>query len=152
MINPLLPQFARPVFANLALLIARLFVGGLFSLSGYYKLFDPATQGKMREALTQGHIPFVEFNVYFVSSCELIFGTLLLIGLLTRISAGVLLVLTTVAIFTVQIFTAKGDTLLYWISSVLYLPDVHVVGTCLLLIVFGAGLISFDRIIWRNIP
>ena len=58
----------------IGMLIARLSVGALFALSGSGKLFVPSRRDEMVRTLRAAAAP--EANAVFVSSVELVFGSL----------------------------------------------------------------------------
>src|SRR3982074_2810684 len=88
-------------FAWLAPLFARIVVGWVFLWSGWGKLSNlPA----VTENFVSWGIPFPQILTPFVSGVEFFGGILLLLGLMTRISAGALGVT-----MIVGIQSAKGD-------------------------------------------
>jgi len=137
-------------FTPLALI--RLAFGLFFFASGFNKLFVPANQVLMLETITEAGIPFPQFMAVFVAACETVFGLLLTIGLLTRLSALVLLCISTVALFTVGLHQIPANlNLLTWYSWLLYLPESGYILMSIVLIVQGCGPWGVDRWIHQKL-
>ncbi|HEX4445926.1 MAG TPA: DoxX family protein [Polyangiaceae bacterium] len=83
----------------LALLIARLTVGILFVSTGWGKVNN---LGKIAQYFTELGIPMPYFNATLASFTELIGGSLLVLGLASRLAAIPLVVTMTVAILTAK--------------------------------------------------
>lgn len=131
---------------DLALLIARLIVGLMFAIAGYYKLFRPKRRKVMAETLAEADIPEPKATGIFVAVNELVFGSLLVLGLLTFIAAGVLLVISMVAFVTVgyESKPAQKDAAFYF-SELLIKHQVLIAATLILILAFGAGVVSIDH-------
>jgi putative oxidoreductase len=125
-----------------ALLVARLTVGVLFVSTGWGKVNNLA---KVTEYFTELGIPMPGFNATLASYTELICGSLLVIGLASRL-ASVPLVVTMV----VAILTAKR-------SELHSLPDlfgfVEWTYLAILLVIFalGPGKIALDTLVERRL-
>jgi uncharacterized membrane protein YphA (DoxX/SURF4 family) len=91
--------------ANANVLI-RLVVGGVFLNEGILKFLDPAANAAGR-FVTIG-IPHPEFFGPFVAAVEVLGGLLVILGLLTRLSALALFINISVAIFTTKIPVLLG--------------------------------------------
>lgn len=89
------PANLAQYFTWLGPLIARLVVGEVFMVSGWGKLQNLAL---VTENFAGWGIPFPEILTPFVSGVEFVCGILLMLGLFTRISAGMLAVVMLVAI------------------------------------------------------
>ena len=87
--------------APAAVILIRVLVGWVFLSEGMQKFLDPATLGAGRFAKIG--IPAPEFFGPFVGVCEIVCGTLVLIGFLTRLASAVLLINITVAIITTKL-------------------------------------------------
>src|SRR5438034_8904801 len=74
----------------LVILVARLAVVLLFFLSGRGKLFVSDQREQMHETLIAAHVPFPEFNAFFVSTVEFGSGLLLILGALTPVACVIL--------------------------------------------------------------
>src|SRR5882724_11088581 len=99
----------------LGILMARLAVGLLFFLSGRGKLFVPERREQMRETLVAAHVPFPEFNALFVSTVEVVFGLLLILGAITPLACAMLTGVIIVAIATTAIRNIKATSPLGWL-------------------------------------
>lgn len=138
--------------AFIPLTLMRIALGLFFFASGFNKVFIPESQAMMLETITAAGVPFPAFMAVFVASCETLFGLLLAFGLLTRLAALVLMVISLVALFTVGLHhIPAGLNLLTWYSWLLYLPEPLYILTCLMLIVQGSGPLSIDRLIARRL-
>ena len=90
----------RSTGANANVLI-RLVVGGVFLNEGILKFLDPAANAAGRFAAIG--IPHPDFFGPFVAVVEVLGGLLVILGLLTRLSALALFINISVAIFTTRI-------------------------------------------------
>ena len=127
------------------LVISRVAIGVFFFATGYNKLFVPDNQHLMLETITSAGIPFPEVMAVFVSFCECALGLSLAAGLLTRISAAVLFIISLVALITVGVkYIPEGINFLTWYSWLLYLPEPLYMLICLMLMVRGGLGYSVD--------
>ena len=149
--------FARQLLstnANAATIIIRLLVGWVFLSEGIQKFLFPAALGAGR--FEKIGIPWPEVMGPFVGIVEIVGGSLLLLGLLTRLAAFILLINISVAILSTKIPILLGHG--YWLFSLPGLKSYGFwsmaheartdfsmfVGLSFLLIV-GAGAWSADR-------
>jgi putative oxidoreductase len=130
--------------------MARMAVGLLFFLSGRGKFFVPERREQMREALVAAGIPFASINAIFVSTVELVFGLLLILGALTPLACIMLGGVMVVAIGTSAIKNIKSPTLLGWLSEFLYLPEVLYLVILFWLFLSGPGWLSVDRFAFES--
>jgi len=122
-------------------LFARVVVGWVFLWSGWGKLNNlPA----ITENFVSWGIPFPHVLTPFVSGVEFFGGLLLLLGLMTRISAGALGVTMIVAIKSAK--WADVDSL----ESLLGFDETAYLALFLWLAIAGAGPISLDRLLRRR--
>ncbi len=128
----------------IGILLARLAVGSLFFLSGRGKLFLPERREQMRQTLIEAHVPFVEFNVLFVSIIEFVGGLLLVFGALTPLACALLACVMITAIATTAIRNVKASSPVSWLSEFLYLPEVLLLVILLWLFLSGPGWFSID--------
>jgi putative oxidoreductase len=144
--------------ASAATIIIRLLVGWVFLSEGIQKFLFPAALGAGR--FMKIGIPWPEVMGPFVGTVEIVGGSLLLCGLLTRPAAFVLLVNISVAILSTKIPILLGHG--YWLFR---LPDLKSYGFwsmahetrtdlsmflgLLFLLVVGAGTWSADGKIMR---
>jgi putative oxidoreductase len=141
----------KPGAAPFAILVARVSVGVFFAISGGAKLFVARHTQEMFETISGAGIPFPHFATYFVSSVEFIGGCLLIIGLLTSLTATALAIDMAVAIITVQLAAMpKSHSFLDWLDNFLYLPEVLYIVIFCWLICSGPGRFSVDRLIARG--
>jgi len=137
-------------------LLVRILVGAVFLSEGLQKFIFAAELGAGRFARIG--IPSPEVMGPFVGGVEIIAGSLVLLGLLTRPAAFALLVNISVAIISTKIPILLGHG--FWLFT---LPKLQRYGFwsmaheartdfcmwlgCLFLIVVGAGLLSLDAVI-----
>src|SRR5579863_962209 len=124
----------------LAPLFARITVGWVFMLSGWGKLHG-------LEQVTQNFIgwgiPFPHILTPFVSGVEFFGGLFLLLGLLTRISAGALGITMIVAIWSAK--WGDVDSL----ETLLGFDEFEYLALFLWLAIAGAGVLSLDHVLQR---
>ena len=125
----------------LAPLVARLVVGEIFMTAGWGKLQN---LDAMIENFTRWGIPFPQFLTPFTSGAEFVCGILLMLGLFTRISAGILGVIMIVAIKSV--LWADVDSL----DTLLGFSETAYLAIFFWLAVAGAGKISIDHWLTRK--
>lgn len=125
----------------LAPLAARLTVGEVFMTAGWGKLqnLDAIT-----ENFISWGIPFPHILTPFTSGAEFVCGILLMLGLFTRISAGILGVIMIVAIKSV--LWADVDSL----DTLLGFSESAYLAIFLWLAIAGAGKISIDNWLTRK--
>ena len=145
--------------APAATVLIRLLVGWVFLSEGIQKFLYPAALGAGRFAKIG--IPWPEAMGPFVGSVEIVGGSLLLLGLLTRLASFILLINISVAILSTKIPILLGHG--YWLFS---LPDLKSYGFwsmaheartdfsmflgLLFLLIVGAGSWSADRKLLRE--
>ena len=124
-----------------ATILVRLLVGWVFLSEGIQKFLFPAALGVGRFAKIG--IPAPQFFGPFVGVVEIVCGTLIILGLLTRLAAIPLLIDITVAILTTKVpMLAKAG---FWATMHESRVDLCMwLGTLFLLIV-GAGGYSLDE-------
>ena len=127
----------------LAPLFARIVVGWVFMWSGWGKLQNlPA----ITENFAGWHIPAPHILAPFVSGVELFGGLFLLLGLMTRISAGALGITMIVAIASAK--WADVDSL----EILLGFDETEYLALFLWLAIAGAGPASLDWLLGRKRP
>ncbi|MNT28853.1 hypothetical protein D3C72_1645650 [compost metagenome] len=103
--------------------------------------------------MIEAGLPYPTFMATFVAGNEALFGFLLVLGLLSRLSASVLLVINIVALMTIGIHQIPADvTGLEWYSWLLYLPESVYILLCILISVQGSGPWGLDRRLGRLLP
>jgi len=104
----------------------------------------------MLETITDAGIPYPTIMAVFVSACETAFGGLLALGLLTRLSALVLMIISIVALLTVSIYQIpSGINPMTWYSWLFYLPESGYILIALTLIIQGCGPYGVDLLIGK---
>lgn len=122
------------------LLLVRLYWGWQFAQTGWGKLHNLP---KITEFFTSLNLPFPAFTAHFVAGVEFIGGILLIVGLLSRFTGLVL----SVNMF-VAYWTADHEALKSIISDPgkFYGADPYTfLFASLLILIFGAGQLSFDK-------
>lgn len=127
--------------ADIPTLLIRLIVGLIFLSEGLQKYITPDATGVGRFAKIGFNHP--SFWAYFTGSFEIICGTLILIGLLTRVAAIPLLIVMIVAFITtkIPILTDKG----LWPFAHEYRTDFAMTMLLIYLIIYGGGNNSIDK-------
>ena len=143
-LNGWLIDWPRRVAAHLqwlAPLFARIVVGWVFLLSGWGKLHNLP---RVTENFIGWGIPFPHVLTPFVSGVEFFGGLFLLLGLLTRISAGALGITMIVAIASAK--WADVDSL----ATLLGFDETEYLALFLWLAIAGAGRVSVDYLLERR--
>lgn len=132
--------------APAATLLIRLMVGGVFLSEGIQKFLFPAEVGAGRFAKIG--IPAPEVMAPFVGVVEVVFGALLLLGLLTRLATVPLIINMLVALATtkVPILLASG----FWKMAHDSRTDFSMLLGALFLLWVGAGPRSLDAWLMRR--
>ena len=126
----------------LPLLLVRASLAAVFIPSGWGKLHD---LGKVTGFFTELGIPAPHFNAVLVALSELGCGSLLLVGLASRLAAIPLVVSMVVAILTAKRADISGITDLFAVDEFIYIVMAAVV------VVFGAGAVSLDGLVARQL-
>src|SRR5215831_16059449 len=127
--------------APVAPLLVRFVVGSSFMLNGWGKLHS---LGDITEFFTSLHIPAPHFNAVLVASTEFIGGSLLILGLLTRIAAIPLIISMAVAIATAKLPKVEG------FGDFVNLEELTYLLVFFWLAVAGPGKISIDYLLARK--
>ena len=128
-----------------AILLVRVSIGLFFAISGGRKLFVAGSRQTMYETLIRAKVPFPNLMTYFVSSVELVGGSLVAAGLLSSLASLALSVDMAVAILTTKLSAIpKGLSPLDWFDNLLYLPEVLYVLIFFWIICSGPGKLSVD--------
>lgn len=135
------PEKVAAYLQWLAPLVARLIVGEVFMTAGWGKLQN---LDAMIQNFTSWGIPFPQLLTPFTSGAEFVCGILLMLGLFTRISAGILGVIMIVAIKSV--LWADVDSL----DTLLGFSETAYLAIFLWLSIAGAGKISIDHWLTRK--
>ena len=128
------------------LFVVRLYWGWQFAQTGWGKLHNLA---KITDYFTSLNIPFPAANAHFIAGLEFFGGLLLILGLGTRL-VGLLLA----ANMMVAYWKADHDALVSVLSDPgkFYIADPYTfLFASLLVLIFGAGLLSFDALIMKRL-
>jgi len=138
--NQLLAALER--VAWLAPLLGRFAVGLLFVSTGWGKVHDILKVTHFFEAL---RIPAPALNAVVVSYTELIGGSLLVVGLFTRLAAIPLIVSMVVAILTAKVGDLHGIFDLVGFDEFTYLVLLAIIA------LIGPGAVSLDRVLCQRL-
>ena len=140
--------FLRIVTTNApaAVLLIRLLVGGVFLSEGIQKFLFPEDLGVGR--FVKIGIPAPAFTAPFVGVCETACGSLLILGLLTRLAAIPMIVDMLVAISTtkVPILLKSG----FWPMAHEARTDWSMLLGSIFLLIIGAGIWSMDALLAKD--
>lgn len=127
-------------------ILIRLSVGAVFLSEGIQKFINPAEVGSGR--FTKIGLPNPDVLAPFVGTFEIVCGSLVLLGLFTRLAAIPLIVIMIVAIITtkVPILNEKG----FWALAHEARTDFAMSLGSLFLLIVGAGRWSIDAIVNRR--
>jgi putative oxidoreductase len=131
----------------LGILLARVAVGLLFSLSGRGKLFVAERREQMRRTLIEARIPFPDLNALFVSTVEFACGLLLILGAFTQLACALLALVMVLAIATIAIRNIKASSPAEWLAAFLYLPEPLYLVILIWLLFSGPGWLSIDNLV-----
>ncbi|MEP6717246.1 MAG: DoxX family protein [Terriglobia bacterium] len=142
-------RLKRLLFASTApkaTILIRVVVGWVFLTEGIQKFLFPDTLGVGRFAKIG--IPDPSFTAPFVGVVEIVFGALIIVGLLTRLAAIPLLINISTAIATTKIplLLDKG----FWAAAHEGRVDVSMLLGLLFLCLVGAGPLSVDSYLNRR--
>jgi putative oxidoreductase len=147
-------MFMRGFIANIiksadanGTMIIRLVVGLIFLSEGLQKYFFPETVGTVRFE----HIGFSApaFWAYFTGTFEIICGSFVLLGLLTRIAAIPLFIIMITAFVTTKwpVLMDKG----FWAMAHEYRTDFAMTLLLLYLLIYGSGGWSLDSRLFKHL-
>jgi len=123
-----------------SILLIRILVGWVFLSEGIQKFLFPTALGVGRFAKIG--IPEPQVMAPFVGAVEIVFGTLILIGLFTRLATLPLLINITVALFTTKLpFLAKHGI---WGTLHEARTDLSMLLGLIFLLIVGGGSLAFD--------
>jgi putative oxidoreductase len=129
-----------------ALLLIRILVGWVFVSEGIQKFLFPAQLGVGR--FEKIGIPAPQLTAPFVGSVEIVCGTLLLLGLFTRLAAIPLLAVILVAIATTKISMIAKTGM--WSMLHEARTDFSMLLGLVFLVITGAGTLSLDARLHRR--
>lgn len=133
----------RPVVRDAALLFLRVVLGVVFIAHGWDRWFLSGMVETTGQFSAWG-VPQPRLSAYLTAMAELLGGALLLLGVLTTLTAGALTLLVTAALYFVHLgngfFVAQG--------GVEY--PLVVIAALLMIVVFGSGRASIDGVLQRD--
>jgi uncharacterized membrane protein YphA (DoxX/SURF4 family) len=129
-----------------AVLLIRMLVGWVFLSEGIQKFLFPDALGVGRFAKIG--IPWPQVTAPFVGTVEIVCGTLVLIGLATRLAAVPLLGVIGVALYSTKIpMLAKNG---FWATLHEARTDVSMLLGLLFLLLVGGGALALDKLLASN--
>lgn len=147
------PSPTERVSAHPALVLLRIAIAFVFVTEGIQKFLYPEVLG-VGWFLKIG-LPYPEITAPFVGGVEVVGGALVLIGLVTRLSAFALVIDMIVAITATKVpillgygfwgFASPSGKTGFWAAAHEARLDVMMLFSCMLLIAIGPGSISFDQ-------
>ncbi|MGK6340980.1 DoxX family protein [Chryseobacterium sp. DT-3] len=135
MINRIIQTKPLPLF------ILRLTAGLIFLSEGLQKFINPESVGAARFAEIGFQNPELWASV--VGSVEIVCGTLLLVGFISRLAALPLLIIMIVAFVTTKIPTLLNKG--FWVFAHEYRTDFAMTMLLIFLLYFGSGNFSIDK-------
>jgi uncharacterized membrane protein YphA (DoxX/SURF4 family) len=123
-----------------AILLIRILVGWVFLSEGVQKFLFPDSLGVGR--FVKIGIPWPQVMAPFVGVVEIICGTLLLIGLITRLAAIPLLIDICVALYSTKIVTLAKNG--FWSTLHEARTDMSMLLGLIFLLLVGGGTLSLD--------
>jgi putative oxidoreductase len=131
-----------------AVVLIRLMVGAVFLSEGIQKFLFPADPDRGAARFAKIGFAQSDFTASFVACFEVTCGTLILVGLLTR-----LVVIPTITIMVVAIWTTKVPILQnkgFWEMAHAVRTDFAMLLGSLFLLLVGAGPWSLDTYLWSR--
>jgi putative oxidoreductase len=132
-----------------SLIFIRLAVGLIFLTQGILKFIDPH-MGVLRFAKIG--FPYPGITAHFVGTFEIACGSLILIGLLTRLASIPLLIVILTAIGSTKIPELSRPDQGFWFMISDARADFAMTMSLLLLMCVGAGSWSLDARLWKEKP
>ena len=136
-----------------AVVLLRIAIAFVFVTEGIQKFLYPELLGIGRFAKIG--LPYPDISAPFVGGVEIVAGSLVLIGLLTRLSAVALVIDMIVAITATKVpillgygflgFAAPSGRTGFWPASHEARLDLMMLFSCVLLLAIGPGKLSFDQ-------
>lgn len=147
--EPLWRKLLRPAWQSRAVLLIRLAVGLVFLSQGILKYTDP-NMGVLR--FSRIGFPHPYFTAHFVGTFEILCGTLVLVGLGTRLASIPLLIIISTAIATTKIPELSHSNQGFWFMVSDARTDFAMLMSLLFLLRAGAGSWSLDEHLVSTTP
>lgn len=144
--QPLWSRVIAPAWQSRSILFVRLAVGLIFLTQGILKYSDP-NMGVNRFARIGFPHPY--FTAHFVGTFEIICGSLMLLGLVTRLAAIPLLIVICTAMVTTKIPELTRPDQGFWFMVSDARTDFAMLMSLLFLLRTGAGAWSVDACLLR---
>lgn len=132
--------------SNTKMILVRLIVGLIFLTDGIQKFLYPELLGTGRFIKLGFSNP--EFWAYFTGTFEIICGTLIIVGLLTRLACIPLLIIMIVAFITSKLPTLMNSG--FWTFAHDYRTDFAMTFLLIYLLINGSGMWSVDSRISKH--
>ena len=129
-----------------AILLVRILVGWVFVSEGIQKFLFPQALGVGR--FMKIGIPWPEFMAPFVGIVEIVCGTLLVIGFLTRLAATPLLIDICVALYSTKLISIAKNGV--WSTLHEARTDVSMLLGLIFLLLLGGGSLAVDAHLGRT--
>lgn len=129
-----------------AILLIRILVGWIFLSEGIQKFLFPDSLGAGR--FVKIGIPWPQIMAPFVGVLEIVCGTLLLIGLLTRLATIALLIDICVAFYSTKLVTLAKNGI--WSTLHEGRTDLVMLLGLIFLLIVGAGTLSLDARLFQK--
>lgn len=129
-----------------SIILLRILVGYVFIMEGIQKFVYAQDLGVGR--FLKIGIPYAEFFAPFVGVCEIIFGALILIGLLTRLAAIPLIIIMIVALISTKLPVLMDQGLLHFSHK--SRNDLSMFFCSIYLLIKGAGFYSLDFKLFKD--
>lgn len=127
-------------------ILLRLIVGLIFLSEGIQKFLFPEIVGESR--FEKIGFDYATFFAYFVAIFEIVCGTLVLLGLLTRIAAVPLLVIMLTAFVTTKFPILINDG--FWFMAHAARTDFAMTLLLVFLLIYGPGKYSLDNLFYKE--
>lgn len=144
--------------------LCRLSIGLFFFITGFNKLFHPVFQGYILKTITSLGFSNPQLMANFVAANEMIWGLLLLLGFLTRLSSFALIVVMVVALITKDIHSIPAELIpidpkigkqpmenYIWLTYFFYLPQVLYIMLLGIFSLYGYKTFGIDRFLRKKI-
>jgi uncharacterized membrane protein YphA (DoxX/SURF4 family) len=133
-----------------AWLIARIATGLFFTISGFFKLFNPGRHKVLTDTLKDDRIPWTNGFQWIVPTEELVCGMCITLGLFTVPAALILIALLLVAMGVdgyKRVNAFEPIDIADWLDDWLYLSEITYILLLLLFVTGGPGILSVDSVI-----
>ncbi len=127
--------------------LARILLAYMFVLSGWQRLTDLSGLTKL---LTDKQLPYPDILAYAAAIAEFGGAVLIILGLLTRLSAFALIVFTVLATVLLHDFWNMTDAAMRMANVTQFNKNLAIIGGLMLLVATGGGPLSIDAAFRRR--